>query len=76
MDVDEPLVRVVRGRPTPEELAALVTVLCGRRAEAAAPAPVSRWARSTRAGAGSRDGALMRLRGPSGWRDSARPHRG
>ena len=76
MDGDEPLIRVVRGRPTPEELAALVAVLCGRRTDAEVPSPVSRWARSARAGAGSRDGALARLRGPSGWRDSARPHRG
>lgn len=60
--------RVVRGTPTPEELAALVGVLMGRRATAAPPRPVpSRWRRSAlpstplRAGAGA-------------WKASALPH--
>jgi hypothetical protein len=39
--------RVVLGTPTPEELAALVGVLIGRRPTAAAPKPPpSRWRRS------------------------------
>jgi hypothetical protein len=39
--------RVVRGTPTPEELAALVGVLMGRRPTAPAPRPLpSRWRRS------------------------------
>nr|WP_296063701.1 acyl-CoA carboxylase subunit epsilon [uncultured Actinoplanes sp.] len=47
----EPLVSVVRGRPTPEELAALVTVVVARSAavDAQPPRPaLSAWARSAR----------------------------
>jgi Acyl-CoA carboxylase epsilon subunit len=45
---EEPVFRVVRGTPTPEELAAIVGVLWSRRqtaaAAASAPAPLpSRW---------------------------------
>jgi len=40
---EEPVYRIVRGMPTPEELAAIVGVLWARRqAAAAAPAPAPR----------------------------------
>jgi acyl-CoA carboxylase epsilon subunit-like protein len=53
---DEPLFRIVRGTPTPEELAAIVGVLWARRQAAAADPvrPVSRW----RASAAPRAGRL------------------
>ncbi|HEY2794095.1 MAG TPA: acyl-CoA carboxylase subunit epsilon [Micromonosporaceae bacterium] len=61
-----PDIRVVRGEPSPEELAAIVGVLWARRAarvEATAPAPaVSRW----RASAAPRAGRLPRP-GPGAW---------
>ncbi len=58
---EEPTFRVVRGAPTPEELAAIVGVLWSRRQAAAAansaPAPLSsRW----RASAAPRPGRLPR----------------
>jgi hypothetical protein len=41
-----PLLQVVRGEPTPEELAALIAVVSSRgAAEQPPPAPPSRWAR-------------------------------
>lgn len=48
-DVQRPLLRVVKGDPTPEELAALVAVVAGRGA-AAAPEPphFSLWSRKAR----------------------------
>jgi len=68
-----PVLRIVRGEPTPEEAAALVAVLSaaggGGDAPAPAAAPSSRWAR--RAG-------LVRAPvwpGPGGWRASAFPSR-
>ena len=66
---ENPLLRVVRGEPTPEELAALVAVLTARAA-AAAPPPVrprSAWADPAR-----RLGLTHRA-GPSAWRHSALP---
>ena len=69
---DEPahgLLRVVRGEPTAEEIAALVAVVAAlARATAAAPTTVHRSAWADRAG-------LVRaphLPGPGGWRRSAR----
>ena len=63
---DAPLMRVVRGTPTPEEVAALVAVL-RTRPDAVAPAePLSHWARSARPSAGLRPG-------PGAWRASALP---
>jgi len=58
---EEPMFRVVRGAPTPDELAAIVGVLWSRRQAAAAansaPAPLpSRW----RASAAPRPGRLPR----------------
>ncbi|HEX2356084.1 MAG TPA: acyl-CoA carboxylase subunit epsilon [Micromonosporaceae bacterium] len=66
-----PLIRVIRGTPTPEELAALVGVVLARsRSGGTAPdAPRSAWVRSGRPGGFD----LTALRGPSGWRTSALP---
>jgi hypothetical protein len=64
-----PLLRVVRGDPTPEELAALLAVVTARGTAAveAAPAPPSRWA--------SRAASLRRplSPGPGAWRASSLP---
>ena len=65
-----PVLRVVRGNPTPEEVAALVTVLAAlAAARPAAPAavPASRWT--------SRSDAVGRAApvGPDTWRTSAWP---
>ncbi len=64
-----PLLRVVRGEPTPQELAALVAVLVARAA--AAPAPPARvrrpWARPVLR-------ALLPP-GPGAWRASGLPLR-
>jgi hypothetical protein len=44
-----PLLRVVAGSPTPEELATVIAVVTARRAAAAAEPPVwSLWARKSR----------------------------
>lgn len=64
-----PLLRVVRGEPTAEELAALVAVLAARSAAGAPepPKPVSAWT----------DRSLLVRRpvahGPGAWRASAWP---
>jgi hypothetical protein len=67
-DETTPALRVLRGTPTPEELAALVGVLLGRSAPAApAPAPTpSRWRASALPG-----GPLQA--GPGAWRASGLP---
>lgn len=60
-------IRIVRGRPTEEELAALVSVLLAR-GQVQAPVramPESRWSRSAR--------PRSLRRGPAGWRASALP---
>jgi len=64
---NEPVIRVTRGIPTAEELAALVGALLSRPipTAAAAPAP-SRWARSARPRLPGRTGA-------DAWRASALP---
>ncbi len=66
----EPLLRVVKGDPTPEELAALVAVVGVRRGAGAAPAPRPRplW--------GHPAAAMRRPHraGPGAWRASALPH--
>jgi hypothetical protein len=66
---DRPFLRIVRGEPTAQELAALVAVLAARAAagSAAGPRPRSVWA-----------DPAGRLRvplapGPSAWRRSALP---
>jgi len=64
---EDPLFRVTRGVPTPEELAALVGVLTVRLRPSGPPAPppVSRWALS------ARPTAVAVLPGPGEWRASA-----
>ncbi|WP_173057894.1 acyl-CoA carboxylase epsilon subunit [Phytohabitans houttuyneae] len=62
MSEPEPVIRVTRGVPTAEELAALVGAVLLRRRPAAAQTPAaaaSAWARSARPGAGR-----------TGWRGS------
>ena len=68
--VDRPVLRVVRGTPTREELAAVVALVAARPApapEPSAPSEPSRWA--------SRAAALRRplSPGPGAWRASALP---
>ncbi len=68
--------RVVRGAPTDEEVAALVAVLLRRlRRDVAGerPAVPSRWRESARPGAVLGDGRPSRP-GKDAWRLSARPH--
>ncbi|MET8198749.1 acyl-CoA carboxylase subunit epsilon [Micromonospora taraxaci] len=63
MSAEEPLIRVVRGVPTAEELAALVGALVVRSRPAVTPAPktVSAWTRSGRPVS------------PGGWRAAGLP---
>jgi hypothetical protein len=65
-DAPEPLIRVVRGTPTPEEIAALVGVLVrhARPAAVPQPAPASLWAASARPGFARR---------PASWRAGSLP---
>ena len=58
---EEPLVKVVRGAPAPEDIAALLTVLVARTADAEVQT-VSSWMLSGRPSAG-----------PSSWRASGLP---
>ncbi|MGI5165081.1 acyl-CoA carboxylase subunit epsilon [Spirillospora sp. CA-253888] len=75
---DKPFLRIVRGDPSPEEIAALVAVLTAR-AQAAAAArdagearPVSRWADRSRGLRGAvAEG--VRPRGPGAWRAGGLP---
>ena len=64
-----PLLRVVRGEPTAEELAALTVVVASlsQRRPRRRPVPVGAWA--------ERADVLRRplLAGPGGWRASGRP---
>jgi hypothetical protein len=66
-----PLLRVVRGDATPEEIAALVAVLLARPADAGAPGPV----RSVPGFWPDRSRLLRRplSPGPGAWRRSALP---
>jgi len=50
---DEPVIRILRGTPTAEEVAALLGVLALRRPPLPAPSGGSRWARSGRPGGGT-----------------------
>jgi Acyl-CoA carboxylase epsilon subunit len=66
--VPPPLLRVVRGAPSPEELAALIAVVSSRGgAVEDEPAPSSRWA--------SRESLLRQPlpHGPGAWRASGLP---
>jgi len=66
-----PVVRVARGNPSPEELAALVTVLLARHAATAGDAGAET-ATTTRSGWTDRI-PVMRTPLPRGWRRSALP---
>ena len=68
---DRPLLRVVRGDATPEEIAALVAVLLRAQPKASAPGP----ARSARNSWSDRSRQLRRplSPGPGAWRRSALP---
>ena len=67
-DTPPPVLRVVRGEPSAEELAALVAVLTARAAAPAAPPPPrSVWADPT-----SRLRGTVRT-GPDAWRRSSLP---
>ncbi|HEX5740172.1 MAG TPA: acyl-CoA carboxylase epsilon subunit [Pilimelia sp.] len=62
---DRPL-RITRGAPTPEEVAAVVGVLLGRRTPPPAPTRArAAWAAAARPGAARR--------GADAWRHAARP---
>jgi hypothetical protein len=65
---DRPLLRVVRGAPSPEELAALVAVVASLGARAAAPPR-----RTPEWNAPRRLHRLPHHHGPDGWRASALP---
>ncbi|WP_238695347.1 acyl-CoA carboxylase epsilon subunit [Ornithinimicrobium flavum] len=65
---DTPVIRVERGNPTPEQLAALTVVLAAATGEGApAPAPRTLWT------ARSRFARPRPAVGPGGWRASALP---
>ena len=66
----EPVLRVVRGDATAEEVAALVAVLAARppAAPATAPEPVSQWARP-------QPRRPLPTPGPDAWRAAARDAR-
>jgi Acyl-CoA carboxylase epsilon subunit len=68
---DRPILRVVRGDATPEEIAALVAVLLARSADAGAPGQ----ARSVPGSWADRSRQLRRplSPGPGAWRRSALP---
>ncbi|MDW5326350.1 acyl-CoA carboxylase subunit epsilon [Plantactinospora sp. KLBMP9567] len=72
---EEPLLRVVRGTPTPEELAALVgAVLLRSRPATSAPAvAASTWARRGRPGTASPPGGPAHT-GRDAWRLSGLPY--
>ncbi|CAN5262591.1 acyl-CoA carboxylase subunit epsilon [soil metagenome] len=63
----EPVLRVVRGEPSPEELAALLAVVLTRGAPGPKRRPSPRWS--------DRAGSLRRPlpTGPGAWRTSALP---
>ena len=67
----QPLLRVVRGDATPEEIAALVAVLLARSADGEAPRP----ARSAQNSWSDRSRQVRRplFPGPGAWRGSALP---
>ncbi|MGA8117465.1 MAG: acyl-CoA carboxylase epsilon subunit [Actinocatenispora sp.] len=68
--MDKPMLRVVRGEPTDDELAALVAVLAAR---AAAPAPEEPRPSSLWRDHAARLG-VPPAPGPLAWRASFRPH--
>jgi hypothetical protein len=68
----EPVLRVVKGEPTPEELAALVAVVSARAAAAAA-APTSEPPRASNWATYWRNARRPLHPGPNSWRTSAHP---
>jgi hypothetical protein len=70
-DGSKVVLQVVRGAPTDEELAALITVVAARRAAAdsSRPAPLRRsgWTDRSRAMRG------IHRHGPNGWRSAGQP---
>lgn len=66
---DVPVIRVERGNPTPEQLAALTLVLASAGSGAEAPAPRQRTLWTAR----SRFARPRPAVGPGGWRASALP---
>ena len=68
---DAPMLRVVRGTPTPEELAALLTVLSARAAAGTAKSGQRRSAWAAR----SRQARPFLRPGPDAWRLSSLPRR-
>jgi hypothetical protein len=67
---EDPVLRVVRGPATEEEVAALVAVLLARPAPGApAPAPASGWADR----AATLRGRVPWTPGPDAWRTAGRP---
>ncbi|MFY1675227.1 acyl-CoA carboxylase subunit epsilon [Plantactinospora sp. WMMB334] len=71
---EEPLLRVVRGTPTAEDLAALVgaILLRGRPATSVQPATASTWALHSRPGMTSPSGIPAHI-GRDAWRISGLP---
>ncbi|WP_372734205.1 acyl-CoA carboxylase subunit epsilon [Nocardioides sp.] len=62
-----PVLRIVKGEPTPEELAALVSVIAGMGGGAETPKPSPQWS------AHHRKVRTTLPNGPGGWRSSGLP---
>jgi hypothetical protein len=69
---ERPFLQVVRGDPTPEEIAALLVVLTARASAAAAAHPAPSEPHSAWAAPSRRLRRALR-HGPGAWRASARP---
>jgi hypothetical protein len=72
MPMSEPVLRVVKGEPTPEELAALVAVVSARAATATA-APTTESTRASDWATYWRTARHPLHPGPNRWRASAHP---
>jgi hypothetical protein len=72
-----PALHVVRGNPTPEEIAAVVSVLAARSSAAGAGGPTEGGQAETASGWNDRSRALRAPlpHGPGAWRASALPRR-
>jgi hypothetical protein len=66
----EPILQVVKGDPTPEELAALIAVIAAR---SAAPAPTAKPQRANNWATYWRNARTPFRPGPGQWRASAHP---
>jgi hypothetical protein len=69
----EPVLRVVKGDPTPEELAALLAVVTARASAAPAPSPERDRDRASNWATYWRNQARPLHPGPNTWRASAHP---